>query len=462
MPAPFPEPVNFTSEIGRITVGSTRWNKKKKVLTVGLSVEPVALSSRARKPSAPPTPAEVQAINAGQEHAGGDGARVMGVDETQTVTPWDVEAEDGVDYDKLIRDFGSDAVTERLLERMERLTGKRPHHWLRRNLFFSHRELDLILDCYEKGEKFYLYTGRGPSSESLHLGHLVPFMMTRWLQETFQCPLVIQLTDDEKYLWKDMELEECHRLAYANARDIIACGFDPEKTFMFSDLDYIGHMYPNICRIQKRVTYSQTKAIFGFTQSDNIGKQAFPAIQAAPSFSSSFPVPLGGKRMRCLIPCAIDQDPYFRMTRHVAPRMGEWKPALLHSKFFPALQGRKTKMSGSVSSSSIYLTDTPEMIKEKVMKYAFSGGGATLEEHRANGANLEEDVAYNYLTFFLDDDDEIKRIGEEYGSGRMLTGEVKQKLVDVLVPIVLKHQKARAACDEAKVKSFMKVRELKF
>ena len=80
-------------------------------------------------------------------------------------------------------------------------------HRLRRGLFFSHRELDMIISCYEKGEKFYLYTGRGPSSESLHLGHLVPFMMTQWLQETFQCPLVIQLTDDEKYLWKDLELK---------------------------------------------------------------------------------------------------------------------------------------------------------------------------------------------------------------------------------------------------------------
>lgn len=43
---------------------------------------------------------------------------------------------------------------------------------------------------------------QGPSSESLHLGHLVPFMFTKWLQDTFNVPLVIQMTDDEKYLWK--------------------------------------------------------------------------------------------------------------------------------------------------------------------------------------------------------------------------------------------------------------------
>jgi tryptophanyl-tRNA synthetase len=76
-----------------------------------------------------------------------------------------------------------------------------------------------MLDLYEKGTKFYLYTGRGPSSEALHLGHLIPFQFTKWLQDVFDCPLVIQLTDDEKFLFKaDLKLEECHRLAYENVK----------------------------------------------------------------------------------------------------------------------------------------------------------------------------------------------------------------------------------------------------
>ena len=56
----------------------------------------------------------------------------------------------------------------------------------------------------------------------------------------FDVPLVIQMTDDEKYLWKDLELNECNRLAHENAKDIIACGFHPDKTFIFSDLENIG------------------------------------------------------------------------------------------------------------------------------------------------------------------------------------------------------------------------------
>jgi tryptophanyl-tRNA synthetase len=119
------------------------------------------------------------------------------------------------------------------------------------------------------------------------------------------------MTDDEKFLWKDLSLEECHRLVFENVKDIIACGFDMDKTFIFSDIDYIGQcseFYKNILRIQKCVNFNQVKSIFGFNDSSYIGKISFPAIQAAPSFSSTFPLIFNGKKdVPCLIPCAIDQ-----------------------------------------------------------------------------------------------------------------------------------------------------------
>jgi tryptophanyl-tRNA synthetase len=80
-------------------------------------------------------------------------------------------------------------------------------------------------------------------------------------------------------------------------------------------------------------TYFQVKAIFGFHGSSNIGQSSFPATQAAPSFPITFPIPLkGSTKMPCLIPCAIDQDAYFRMTRDVAHKLKQGKPALIHSK----------------------------------------------------------------------------------------------------------------------------------
>lgn len=65
--------------------------------------------------------------------------------------------------------------------------------------------------------------------------------MYRYLQDVFDVPLVIQMTDDEKFLWKQLSLEEAHRLTYENAKDIIACGFDVNKTFIFSNLDYMRY-----------------------------------------------------------------------------------------------------------------------------------------------------------------------------------------------------------------------------
>merc|ERR1719495_2987703 len=120
--------------------------------------------------------------------------------------------------------------------------------------------MHLILNDFEAGKKFFLYTGRGPSSDALHLGHLIPFLMTKWLQDVFDVPLVIQLTDDEKYLWKDLKLEECNKLAYLNSKDIIACGFDVNKTFIFSDLDFMSkEFYQNILKVQRHTTFNQVK-----------------------------------------------------------------------------------------------------------------------------------------------------------------------------------------------------------
>ena len=102
------------------------------------------------------------------------------------------------------------------------------------------------------------------------------------------------------------------------------------------------------------------------------------------------------------------------MTRDVAPRLGFHKPALIHSSFFPALQGPQSKMSSSDPTSSIFLTDTADEIKHKINKYAFSGGRDTKEEHEKYGGNTEIDVSYQYLTFFMEDDQRLAEIKQVY------------------------------------------------
>lgn len=92
-----------------------------------------------------------------------------------------------IDYNKLVDEFGTKRIDAELLARLERLTGKRPHRFLRRGIVFSHRDLEHILDRYERGEPFFLYTGRGPSSDSVHVGHTVPFEFTKCMRRFDIC-----------------------------------------------------------------------------------------------------------------------------------------------------------------------------------------------------------------------------------------------------------------------------------
>lgn len=380
------------------------------------------------------------------------------------VNPYEVENKTGkpIDYERIIQQFGVSHITQPLIDKIEQLTKKPAHHFLRRGIFFSHRDLEIILDKYEKGTPFYLYTGRGPSSEALHLGHLLPFIFTKYLQDAFNVPLVIQMTDDEKFFHKaEFELEEYQRLARENAKDIIACGFNPEKTFIFINTQYMGTMYPNVVKFQKMLTFNQVKGIFGVGDSDNCGKIAFPAIQAVPSFSNTFPH-IYGKRtdVPCLIPQGIDQDPYFRMTRDIAVRMKYQKPACIHSKFFPSIKGILTKMSASDENSAIFLTDSAKQIEDKIKKYAFSGGGKTKEDHQKFGANLEVDIPYLYLTFFMEDDARLEEIKTKYGKGEMMTSEVKKDLIAILQKIVADHQEKRKAVTDEILDKFLAIRPI--
>ncbi len=254
------------------------------------------------------------------------------------VTPWEVKGK--VDYERLIREFGTQPITSKLLERVQKHTDKL-HLQLERQVFFSHRDLDTVLDLYEKGIKFVLYTGRGPSGP-VHIGHLVPWIFTLHIQQKFNTRLYFQLTDDEKYLISnDANLKKTSKYSYENALDLIALGFKPENTFIIYDTQDIDLLYDITLEVAKRITYSTARSSFGFQDSTNIGWIFWPAIQAAPCFIHK---KLTGENVPALIPAAIDQDPYWRVTRDIAQKLGYYKPAQIHCRFLPGL-GAGGKMS---------------------------------------------------------------------------------------------------------------------
>lgn len=406
----------------------------------------------------------------------------------QEINPWDVQAatdEQGnvkeFDYKKISEQWNTKLIDDALLKRFEEVTGHKPHRWLRRGLFFSHRDLDLILDIYERGETFLLYTGRGPSSDSMHIGHTIPFEFTKWLQDVFDVPLAIMLTDDEKFLFKEtLTQPQVYHYARDNAKDIIAIGFDVKKTFIFIDSEFFTsgwnrHYSLNITEFEKLITNNQVRGAFGFDGSTNIGSNAFAAKQCVAAFASSYPFIWDRDcktyhrnkdlaSMYCLIPCAIDQDPYFRIMRENCNRMAQPspKPALIHSKFLTALQGSGGKMSASNPNSAIYMSDTEKNIKNKINKHAFSGGQETLELHREKGGNPDIDVPYQYITYFEDDDEKIAKYAEDYRKGEMLTGDMKKECIAIMSKYVKQFQEARAKVTDEVLEEYLRPRKLEW
>ena len=192
------------------------------------------------------------------------------------------------------------------------------HPLLKSGYFFSHRDLDWLLDKKSSGESFYLYTGRGPSG-MVHMGHLMPWIFTKYLQDKFDSKLLFQLTDDEKFLYgQDRTMKEIEHYTYENILDIIAIGFNPKKTKIIVNTKHIQHLYPIALEVAKRITFSTARGVFGFSNSTNIGHDRVSAPTGCALLSS-----FSHRRQKCtcVIPAAIDQDPYWRMTRDIADRM---------------------------------------------------------------------------------------------------------------------------------------------
>lgn len=365
------------------------------------------------------------------------------------VTPWEVHGDlEDKNYVKLIEKFGTQSLSIELIEKIKKLTGE-VHPLIKSQYFFSHRDLDWVLNKYENGESFYLYTGRGPSG-FVHIGHILPWLFTKYLQDKFGSKLLFQITDDEKYLYNvGTTKETISKYTYENILDIIAIGFNPKLTRIIIDTKHINHLYPIATEIARKITFSTAKAVFGFTNTTNIGMIGFPPIQAAPCFLPSIiekvPTPV-------LIPAAIDQDPYWRITRDIAEKLGFYKPAQIHSKFLPSLS-QLSKMSSSKPETAILTTDEPEIVEKKVLS-SFTGGQPTISLQKKLGANADICPVFWYLKYFFDDEKESFERYIKCKSGNLLCGECKCDLAHDTRNFVIEFKSKREKAKD-KVKEFM-------
>jgi len=355
------------------------------------------------------------------------------------VTPYEVRGH--IDYDRLREMFGTQELSAELLAKFHHLTGGDLHPLLSRGIYYSQRDLGPLLDGFANGRPFFLYSGRGPSGP-LHTSHLVPFDLCQWLQRRLGVPMYIQITDDEKF-WARSGLtrEETAEWGLENLYDILALGFDPKRTHVFFDSRSIAALYPLAVRVARKIPYSTVKAVFGFEPSTNIGLVFYTALQTVPCFWPSW---AEGRSVPCLIPCGIDQDPHFRVTRDIAEGLGYPKPSLLHSQMIPGLLGEAAmSTSGDRPDNALFLNDPPDVVERKV-RNAFTGGRATVEEQRRLGATPEVcSVWALWRTRFAESEEKFQEVTAGCRSGALLCGECKSQLIERVRGFFRRHAEAR-------------------
>jgi len=351
------------------------------------------------------------------------------------VTPWEVKGE--IDYGKLVKEFGVEPL------------GKLPDIFnenilFRRKAVFAHRDIGRILNAIQNKKPFAMMTGLMPSGK-FHIGHMILAQQIIFYQK-LGAKVYIAVADIESYNARNQSLEESRKVAIEEyITNYIALGLKPANCEIYfqssrsKDAKKANEFYKLQNILARHATFNEFKAVYGEITP---GKMISALLQAADMLHPQLKEFEG--TMPTLIPVGIDQDPHIRLARDLSSRIKTYNFVELSStyhKFMPGLTGGK--MSSSDVNSYIALTDSTDIVKNKILKYAFSGGRDTVDEHRSKGGIPEIDVSFQYLTYFLDDDKKLKKIHDDYKSGKMLTGELKKITIDVLNKVLSEHQKRR-------------------
>ncbi len=348
--------------------------------------------------------------------------------------PWEVRGD--IDYAKLMNDFG---VSE-----LDSLPEIFDHDVLfRRKTVFAHRGFGQIVSAIQNKKPFVMMTGLMPTGK-FHIGHMLVAQQMIFYQN-LGAKLYVAVADIETYNARNQSLDESRKVAIEQyIKNYIALGLKPENLEIYFQSDRSKHQekanaYYRLQNVLARhATFNEFRAVYGEISP---GKMLSALLQAADMLHPQLkefegPIPV-------VVPVGIDQDPHIRLARDVASRCKEFQSKELCSTyhlFMPGLSGGK--MSSSDPNSFIALTDTPKEAEKKIKKYAFSGGKDTVEEHRRHGGNPDIDVSFLYLKYFFEPDDKrLSGIYQDYKSGKILSGELKQILIDKMTYFLEHHQK---------------------
>ncbi len=327
------------------------------------------------------------------------------------------------DNQDLIKKFGAEPI--------DKLSNTPDFYSFKTGVVVSHRDFDKFFKAIKNKEKCAILSGVNASG-TLHLGHKPVFDTNLFFQKKYNIPVFIPISDDESYVaGKVKDQKQALENSLKLAKQLLAYGFDPKKTYFIIDQIYTN-IYNLAIKLSKKVNYSEIKATYGYKPEENIGLHFYPAVQSAHILfpQEKFNIP------NVLVPIGPDEDAHIRISRDIASRAGYKKPAILHSKFLPGIDGKKMSKS---KNNAIFLSDDEKTIRKKISK-AFSGGQPSIEEHKKLGGNPKIDVSCIYLKNLFLPKEKYQEIESKYKKGELLSKDVKQMFADKAVEFIKQFQ----------------------
>lgn len=293
-------------------------------------------------------------------------------------------------------------------------------------------------------EKIIL-TGDRPTGR-LHVGHYVGSLRERVrLQNSGEFDKIFIMIADAQALTDNAEHpEKVRKNIIEVALDYLACGLDPAKSTIFiqsmiPQLTELTFYYMNlvtVARVQRNPTVKNEIKMRNFEASIPVGFFCYPISQAADitAFQAT------------TVPVGEDQEPMLEQCREIVHKFNSvYEPALTMPQIvlpsndacmrLPGIDG-KAKMSKSLGNC-IYLSDSPEIVKKKIMSMYTDPNHVRVEDP----GQIEGNCVFTYLDAFcrpehfakyLPDYENLDALKAHYQRGGLGDVKVKKFLIKVL------------------------------
>ena len=222
------------------------------------------------------------------------------------IDPW--SSNQSTDYSRIIEQFG--------LSPMDKVQVNEASKLHRRGIIFAHRDLDVVLDAKNSGDRFGVLTGLMPSGK-MHMGHSMVIEQVKWFQKQGG-DVTIAVADLESQATRGVSLSKGREIALKEyISNYAALGLDPEKTQV-----YFQSSRPIVQRLGfqlgKRTNLNEFESIYGFSGDTNLAHVQAPMVQVGDILHPQTE-DYGGLRP-IVVPVGVDQDPHLRLTRGLAAK----------------------------------------------------------------------------------------------------------------------------------------------